>query len=245
MNTKYVSPSMMQRARSLNGTHRLTGRVSVDIIRLKKATHRLANNVGDDTLTRVLDEYRDALENVGCLATWVDYHNDGEDTMKQDISARAADHLITTATYVCEEQQKEMRTALEAQNYVIDDSTMLPSITNAGPRIELVGTCRLNPRTPSIERAIQVFWPLIELIIGHQAEVIGGKTSSNGAQLAAQWQMCQETLTLLTSQLDRRYQSLLRGWRSQKLDVHTEAQHFAGGFFWGWHKEVCLFPMLL
>jgi hypothetical protein len=63
--------------------------------------------------------------------------------------------------------------------------------------------------------------------------------------LAAEWQKRDQTITVLVAQVDRRYKSLLRGWRSQKLDILTEAQHYAGGFFWGWHMEACSLILFL
>jgi hypothetical protein len=92
-----------------------------------------------------------------------------------------------------------------------------------------------------------VFWQLLDVVVSQHLTAIKKNCASpnaSGDQLAAEWQKRDHTLTVLVTQIDRRYKGLLRGWRSQKLDVQTEAQHYAGGFFCGWYMEVGCFRSL-
>jgi hypothetical protein len=88
---------------------------------------------------------------------------------------------------------------------------------------------------------VQVFWALLQIIVNKHISVIQADCAAESldeSRLAAAWQLREQTLTFLITEIDHRYHSLIRGWWIQKLDVRVEAQSYAGGFFWGWYKEV-------
>jgi hypothetical protein len=50
-----------------------------------------------------------------------------------------------------------------------------------------------------------------------------------------------ETLHMLIGVFHERMQTLLRGWRAQKLNVELNITCFAGGVYSGWHAAVRYF----
>jgi hypothetical protein len=63
-------------------------------------------------------------------------------------------------------------------------------------------------------------------------------TDVTAEDVASTWELRDMTLTVLATELCRRYKSLQRSWRSQKLEISMETQYFAGDFFRGWYLEV-------
>jgi hypothetical protein len=89
----------------------------------------------------------------------------------------------------------------------------------------------------------QVFWSLLACVLERHIEFVNTQYDLGTTiveDLAAEWQGRDRTLTILIQELYLRYKSLQRSWRSQKLDVEVEVECYAGGFFYGWYTEVCL-----
>lgn len=83
---------------------------------------------------------------------------------------------------------------------------------------------------------LKVFLCIAHLILDKQLEELGTKELEDG-----DWEILTETLEMLIGVYHERMQSLLRGWRAQKLNVELHITCFAGGIFNGWHAAVRLF----
>lgn len=74
---------------------------------------------------------------------------------------------------------------------------------------------------------------IANLILGKQLEELSTKELGDG-----DWEIMTETLEMLIGVFHDRMQSLLRGWRAQKLNVELHITCFAGGIYNGWYSAV-------
>ncbi len=109
--------------------------------------------------------------------------------------------------------------------------------TRAARRIGCTNrTGKHSHRTSSIctlNSALQVFLCIAHLILGRQLEELSSKVLEDG-----DWEIMTETLEMLIGVFHERMQSLLRGWRAQKLNVELHITCFAGGIYNGWYSAV-------
>jgi len=76
---------------------------------------------------------------------------------------------------------------------------------------------------------------IAQLILGKQLEELYSRELADG-----DWEIMTETLEMLIAVFHDRMQSLLRGWRAQKLNVELHITCFAGGIYNGWYTAVSI-----
>lgn len=76
--------------------------------------------------------------------------------------------------------------------------------------------------------------PIMYLLINKHHDLIKGPP----ALADGDWEIMAETLHMLVNYFHERMQSLIRGWRAQKLNVELNITCFAGGIYNGWYFAV-------
>jgi hypothetical protein len=87
---------------------------------------------------------------------------------------------------------------------------------------------------------------LLYLVLQEQSRRISNSENKNGEDtevvedgpFTSQWQSMDATLTILVFEFHFRMRCLIRGWRSQKLDVKLQVQSYTGGLYTAWYEEV-------
>jgi len=147
------------------------------------------------------------------------------------------------------EQDAKIAQHLSQANYYITDDSQLTTITGqAGFRIEQVPTVLIEIRTnaDSCDHVVTAQWMtclLTHLLQKHYEWIDGpatreGKRATRGELSDQEWYDMDSSLFTLVLGFHYRMRALVRGWRSQKIDVGLQIETFAGGVYEGWYNAV-------
>ena len=64
------------------------------------------------------------------------------------------------------------------------------------------------------------------------------KRATRGELVDQEWYDMDASLSTLVYAFHNRMRALVRGWRSQKIDVELQINTFAGGVYEGWYRAV-------
>ncbi|PVF95342.1 hypothetical protein CPB86DRAFT_593356 [Serendipita vermifera] len=167
---------------------------------------------GDENIKHHVQQYLQKIQILDKVVLWSENENAQiEDT--QDLSPESEEKLQNLLDQISDKQVAELKTRLDELKWLLDDPADIPVLLGgADARVE------------------QVFLCIADLILGRQLEDLTTKQIEDG-----DWEIMTETLHMLIGVFHERMQSLLRGWRAQKLNVDLNITCFAGGVYSGWH----------
>ncbi|KAI0317550.1 hypothetical protein OF83DRAFT_128072 [Amylostereum chailletii] len=192
----------------------------------KEAKQRLQDEPQNDhadkaSMRGCIDEYLRSIDILAIFLEWVnhveypllDYSGQG-----QHINAEV-DHIVEIFSI---RSKEKVVTRLESIGYRIDDHSLVSSITGQS-RIE------------------QVLLQLLSLILPKQLDEIRGLNNAEAlphyADFTNVWETMHKSLTILIILLHERMLDLIRGWRSQKLDMELQIEFYAGGLYTAWYSK--------
>ncbi|KAJ7234523.1 hypothetical protein B0H12DRAFT_1239045 [Mycena haematopus] len=193
-----------------------TGKIDELTENLEERCRKLQTD--DQDLNMSIDGYLDTLKLVACITEWAKW--DAGASGLEELDDETEQDLVDIALALAEKKEALIEANLEAVGYQIDQSS-LPSLTDE-PAFR-------------IEQSITV---LLFLILRKHDEIISaGMENMTAQQFASKWQDMEASLFELVETFHKRFKSLRRNWRSQKLDIKLQVQCYAGGLFNGWYCE--------
>lgn len=172
-------------------------------------------------LTGPFDDYLAILTKVDIVNSWVDHA--GNDT-DEDVFSEVDDDAKIFSETLAQTTEAALRVNLARFDYTVDDSSHLFLI--------------LHGVTTRIE---QVLMLLLKLMLEKHLEILGAQFSSR-AQVAHTLRDMSNGLDQIIKEFSTRIRSLIRSWRSQKLDVDVQISCYAGGLLYGWYKHIMEHP---
>ncbi|KAJ7091770.1 hypothetical protein C8R44DRAFT_990350 [Mycena epipterygia] len=186
---------------------------------LAKAIEEMSQNIKDTdrNLSDQIDEYLETLRVVAGITGWNTWGVSADGLEELDTDTRNA--VESLALGVAAENEELFRCNLERLRYAIDEGTLRGLTEGAGARME------------------QNIMILLYLLLSKHAEIISaGMGDMTGFQFASEFADMDLALWTLAWEFQRRYTSIERSWRSQRLDIELQVRSYAGGLFNGWFK---------
>ncbi|KAF7356066.1 hypothetical protein MVEN_00936400 [Mycena venus] len=185
-----------------------------------------------DTDLETCVEYLKTIKLLRYIVNWVDVVLGGGYSAMEDVDEQTGSELELVVAELSQKNEQLVRENLKRINFELQDPALLVFVTQqSGVRIE------------------QVIMLMLHLILSEHSDAISnGQTMANdGTQSQAQrtgdrkftsqWQSMDATLSMLVFVFHARMRSLIRSWRSQKLDLALQVQCYAGGLYAGWYQE--------
>jgi len=179
----------------------------------------------DENLKAIITEYLVTIDLLRILVSWLDVA--GDETGTADVSYQAAAEVEAISDKLVEERDPKLVERLQQLEFEITDESQLTTIIGAaGFRIEQWMTC------------------LLYHLLQHQYDVINSANSKKKNQPATrepltdqEWLNMDRSLSTLVFTFHYRMKALLRGWRSQKIEINLQIETFAGGVYEGWYRD--------
>lgn len=170
---------------------------------------------------RAVQDYLAVLKKIELVNSWVDYvgGEPGEDVFDEldDDAKRVAQKLAKST-------EATLRATLSHFDFMVDDLNHLLLI--------------MHDATTRIEQVLMLLLTII--LENHHAVLEAAKES--GAPLAPILNHLGNSLEQILKEFGARTRSLIRSWRSQKLDLEVQVSCYAGGLLYGWYKNVMSSP---
>ncbi|KAK6991900.1 hypothetical protein R3P38DRAFT_3438237 [Favolaschia claudopus] len=183
------------------------------ILRQLKKLAKKAQTGADENVKPWIEDYLEVLELIKCLTAWTEW--DSEDSGLNELDEQTQAELEEVADAMGEKNK-----AL-GLNYYIPDVSSLSSITRQSAF--------------QIEQSISVL--LYVILAKHRDIIKEGMNEMDSEQLALEWEKMGDTLDTLVTEFHKRFKTLRRNWRSQKMDIELQVECYAGGLFFNWYNE--------
>ncbi|KAJ7271770.1 hypothetical protein C8J57DRAFT_1601430 [Mycena rebaudengoi] len=178
--------------------------------------------------TACCNEYLITIDLLQYRVKWIDLWIDSDSGGVTDLDDQTESELDLVVTELSEKNEELVRKNLQQNSFHLYDRVSIGMVTNQ-----------------SCVRIEQVIMLLLYLVLQEQSRRISNSENKNGEDtevvedgpFTSQWQSMDATLTILVFEFHFRMRCLIRGWRSQKLDVKLQVQSYAGGLYTAWYEE--------
>lgn len=170
---------------------------------------------------QAVEEYLSVLRKVELVNSWVDYVG-GEPG--EDVFDEVDDDAKLVAQRLAKSTEATLRATLSQFDFMVDDSSHLLLI--------------MHDVTTRIEQVLMLLLTIV--LENHHAVLEAAKRSE--APLDPMLNHLRNSLEKILKEFGARTRSLIRSWRSQKLDLEVQVSCYAGGLLYGWYKHVMNLP---
>ncbi|EJD47204.1 hypothetical protein AURDEDRAFT_184061 [Auricularia subglabra TFB-10046 SS5] len=183
------------------------------LVEVKSRCVTLMSPCNGAELGRCFDAYLESLQRVDAVNTWVDHA--GNDTDEDVFAEVDGDTRIFSETLAHSTEHKLLEN-LTQFDFMVEDSSHLLLILHG------------------------VLMVLLNLILAKHLELLGNL--STNFKPAQTMQDMSNGLEQILKEFSSRIRSLIRSWRSQKLDVDVQISCYAGGLLYGWYQHIMDHP---
>ncbi|KAK7053703.1 hypothetical protein R3P38DRAFT_1464518 [Favolaschia claudopus] len=183
----------------------------------------------DEMEAPAFEGYLATIQLLQYIVDWVDVVIDGDSEfdIMADLDEAAQSELDVVVTEFSEKNERSVEKALEALNFELLDRASIGMVTNdTGVRIEQV-----------ILLLLYTILPQNLKMISEPEDQSTEPDDAGDWRFSSKWQQMDASLTTLMFDFHLRMRSLIRGWRSQKLDVKLQMHSYSGGLYAGWYEE--------